>query len=400
MNFTLNNSAKAVAAVVLTLCAVGLIGLWATRGNAVDSAGAAPAATSAKPALTVTTVRPVLGRLPMQLIANGNIAAWQEASVGAEANGLRLQEIRAAVGDTVKAGQVLAIFSDATIQADLALARANLLEAQANAQEASGNATRARSLKDTGALSTQQINQYLTQEQTAQARVQAVKAALDVQQLRLKQTQVLAPDRGVISSRSATVGAVVPAGTELFRMVRQGRLEWRAQVTSSELGRLKAGTPVAVTLPSGVQIKGKVRMVAPTVDSQTRVALVYVDLPPSGALEAQPRAGMFASGSFTLGESSSLTVPQTALVMRDGFSYVYRLGDDNRVARLKVQIGRQAGEQIEITSALDANTRLVASGAGFLNDGDLVRVVDSNGTPSAAAAPAPAAPAPAASATR
>lgn len=391
MTFTLDNRTKTIAAVVLTLCAGALIGLWVTGGNGADTPSATAPAGAAKPALTVTTTRPVLGRLPVQLIANGNIAAWQEASIGAEANGLRLQDIRAAVGDTVRAGQVLATFSDTTIQADQALARANLLEAQANAQEASGNAARARSLKDTGALSAQQINQYLTQELTAQARVQAFKAALDVQQLRLRQTQVLAPDRGVISARSATVGAVVPSGTELFRMVRQGRLEWRAEVTASELGQIRAGTVAQVTLPGGVQISGKVRMVAPTVDSQTRVALVYVDLPASTDLAAPPRAGMFASGSFLLGDTSSLTVPQSSLVMRDGFAYVYRVGDDNRVARLKVQTGRQAGEQTEITSALDANTRLVASGAGFLNDGDLVRVVDSNGTPQSPAKPQAAA---------
>jgi len=395
MTFTLNNPAKAIAAAVLILCAGALVGLWATRGNAADTPGATAPAVQAKPALSVTTTRPVLGRLPVQLIANGNIAAWQEASIGAEANGLRLQDIRAAIGDTVRAGQVLATFSDAPIQADLALARANLLEAQANALEASGNATRARSLKDTGALSAQQINQYLTQEQTAQARVQAARAALDVQQLRLRQTQVLAPDRGVISARSATVGAVVPSGTELFRMVRQGRLEWRAEVTASELGLIRAGTVAQVTLPGGVQIKGRVRMVAPTVDSQSRVALVYVDLVASADLAAPPRAGMFASGSFLLGDTSSLTVPQSALVMRDGFTYVYRLDDNNRVARLKVQTGRQAGEQTEITSALDANTRLVATGAGFLNDGDLVRVVDRN-----TASPAPAKPQAAASASR
>ncbi len=393
MTFTPINPAKAVATAVITICAGALIGLWATRGIAADTQSAV--APAAKPALTVTTTRPLLGRLPVQLLANGNIAAWQEASVGAEANGLRLQDIRAGIGDTVRAGQLLATFSDATIQADLALSRANLLEAQANALEASGNATRARSLKDTGALSAQQINQYLTQEQTAQARVQASRAALDVQQLRLRQTQVLAPDRGVISARSATLGAVLPAGTELFRMLRQGRLEWRAEVTASELGRIRAGTIAQVTLPGGVQIKGKVRMVAPTVDSQTRVALVYVDLPASSELAAPPRAGMFASGSFVLGDTSALTVPRSALVMRDGFAYVYRIGDDNRVTRLKVQTGRQAGEQTEITSALDANTRLVATGAGFLNDGDLVRVIEANGTP-----PAPAQPQTAASATR
>ena len=378
MHLKLDNK-KSLAAAAATLVGLALAGLWAVRSNAADTTPP-----TSKPALTVTITRPTLGRLPIRLAANGNIAAWQEAIVGAEANGLRLLELRVAIGDTVRAGQVLATFADATIQADVALARANLLESQAVAQEASGNATRARSLKDSGALSAQQINQYLTQEQTAQARVEAARAALNVQQLRLKQTQVLAPDRGVISARSATVGAVVPAGTELFRMVRQGRLEWRAEVTASELGQLKPGTPALITLPSGVQIRGKVRMIAPTVDSQTRVALVYVDLPASGDLAAPPRAGMFASGSFELGDTSSLTVPQTALVLRDGFSYVFRLGDDNRVSRIKVQTARQAGDRTEITSALDVGTRLVASGAGFLNDGDLVRVVEG-----ADAAPAP-----------
>jgi RND family efflux transporter MFP subunit len=188
----------------------------------------------------------------------------------------------------------------------------------------------------------------------------------------------------------------VPAGTELFRMLRQGRLEWRAEVTSSELGRLKTGTPALVTLPSGVQVRGKVRTVAPTVDPQTRVALVYVDLPASADLAAPPRAGMFASGSFALGDTSALMVPQSALVMRDGFSYVYRIGDDNRVSRIKVQTGRLAGDRTEITSALDTGTRLVASGAGFLNDGDLVRVAEG----ADAANPTPAAPQSAPSATR
>jgi len=375
---------NALVVAALALVAAVAAGLWASKTSADEPAAAAA---TAKAALTVTTVRPQLGRLPIRLTANGSIAAWQEASVGTEANGLRLAEIRAGVGDVVQAGQVLATFSAASVQADQALARANLLEAQANALEAAGNAQRARTLTDTGALSTQQINQFLTLEQTAQARVAAAQAALDVQQLRLQQTQVLAPDRGVISARSATIGAVVPAGTELFRMIRQGRLEWRAEVTSSELSRIKPGTPVLVTTASGVLLKGKVRMVGPTVDAQTRNALVYVDLPPNGGLSAPPKPGMFASGAFELGDTSALMVPQTALVLRDGFSYVYRLGDDKRVSRIKVQTGRQGGESIEITSALDANTLLVASGAGFLNEGDLVRVADNAAaTPPVAAA--------------
>lgn len=371
-------------ATVLALATAAVAGLWAQTA-ATDTTVLPVAPATAKPALTVATVRPQLGRLPIRLTANGSITAWQEASVGTEVNGLRLDELRAGVGDVVRAGQVLATFASESVQADVALARANVLEAQANALEAAGNAERARTLQNTGAMSKQQINQYLTQEQTALARVAAAKAALDVQQLRLKYTQVVAPDHGVISARMATVGAVLPAGTELFRMIRQGRLEWRAEVTAAELGRIKAGTPVLVTAASGIQVRGKVRMVGPTVDPQTRSALVYVDLPFTGGQSSPPKPGMFASGAFELGDTSALLVPQTALVMRDGFSYVYRLGDDKRVSRIKVQTGRQSGDRIEITSALDADTLLVASGAGFLNEGDLVRVVDN---PQAAAAPA------------
>lgn len=350
----------------------GAIGLFSSQSLAADSAR--PAAP--KPALTVAAVVPQQGNLAIKLTANGNIAAWQEAVVGSEANGLRLLTVRVNVGDVVRAGQVLATFAPESVQADVAQARAGLVEAQANASDASGNAERARTLQATGALSTQQINQYLTSGQTAKAKVEAAKASLAVQQQRLKHTQVLAPDGGIISARSATVGAVLASGTELFRMIRQGRLEWRAEVTSAELGRIAVGTPAIVTTASGAQLKGRVRMVAPTVDPQTRSALVYVDLPASPGVASSARAGMFAKGEFELGSSNALTIPQTALVIRDGFSYVYRLGADGRVAQVKVQTGRMAGDRVEITSGLAADARLVASGAGFLNDGDLVRVVE------------------------
>ena len=384
--------AKAILFIAIYALLTTATSLFSPQLLASDSAR--PAAP--KPALTVTAVVPQQGNLAIKLTANGNIAAWQEAIVGSEANGLRLLTVRANVGDVVRVGQVLATFAPESVQADVAQARAGLAEAQANALDASGNAERARTLQATGALSTQQINQYLTSEQTARAKVDAAKASLAVQQQRLKHTQVLAPDAGIISARSATVGAVLASGTELFRMIRQGRREWRAEVTSTELGRIAVGTPATVTLASGAQLKGRVRMVAPTVDPQTRLALVYVDLPgspgvaskqfpdgPAGASVVRAATsvgaflpGMFAKGEFEVGNSNALTIPQTALVIRDGFSYVYRLGGDNRVAQMKVQTGRMAGDRVEITSGLAADARLVASGGGFLSDGDLVRVVE------------------------
>ena len=355
----------------LALAAILVLGstaalLYTGTSRAADEA---PADT-ARPALTVSTAQPQRGAVPLRLAANGNVAAWQEASIGAEGNGLRLDAVLVNVGDVVKAGQVLARFSPEAVQADVAQARASLLEAQAVAAEATDNAERARSLQATGALSQQQIQQFTTAGQTAQARVAVARALLQAQELRLQHTQVRAPDSGVISARTATVGAVVGAGTELFRMVRKGRLEWRAEVTATELARIQPGAKARITGASGTTIEGTVRMVAPTVDPQTRNALVYVDLPPTTDF----RAGMFARGEFALGSTDALTIPQEALVVRDGFSYVFVLGPQQRVQQRKVQTGRRIADRVEILSGLEADQSVAVRGAGFLNDGDLVRV--------------------------
>lgn len=372
---------RRTGAFALAAVAIAVTALSALTVRAADPAPAAPAA---QPALTVTATTPQQSTLATRIAANGSIAAWQEAIVGTEANGLRLAEVRANVGDVVKKGQVLATFAADTVQAELHQTRAAVGEAEATLAEAEANAQRARELATTGALSAQQIHQYLTAERTARARLDAQKALARLQELRLRQTQVLAPDAGVVSARSATVGAVLPAGAEMFRLIRQGRLEWRAELPSAELPRVRPGMPVALQLPGGASLTGKVRMLAPTVDDKTRNALVYVDLPAS----AEARAGMFARGEFELGSGQALTLPQGAVVLRDGFSYVMKLGPGNKVAQAKVSVGRRVGDRVEITAGLAANTRVVASGGAFLADGDLVRVVD------AAPAAAPAASAP------
>jgi RND family efflux transporter MFP subunit len=386
------NSSRSLVATLIVLCMLGGVAtIVSTTTNAQDQK--APA--GGKPALTVSTVKPSTAQLPIAIEANGNIAAWQEASVGSESNGLRLAEVLVNVGDQVRAGQVLAKFAGETVAADVAQARASLLEAEANAADAMANAERARTLQNTGALSVQQINQYLTAAQVAKARVEAAKATLGAQQLRQKFVQVVAPDAGVISARTATVGAVVPAGTELFRLIRRGRLEWRAEVTASELGRIKAGAPVTVVGADGADIKGKVRMIGPTVDPQRRTALVYVDLPAQEGNSLSIKAGMFARGRFDLGSSTALTVPQQAVVLRDGFNYIFQLTPENRVQQIKVQTGRRIGDSVEVLSGLKPDATLVATGAGFLNDGDLVKVVaapQANAPGAKPAAPAGSAP--------
>lgn len=325
-----------------------------------------------RPALTVTTTVPVRGAFADQLTANGNIAAWHEASVGAEVGGLRLAQVLVNVGDQVRAGQVLARYATDLVAADVAQARAALQQARAQLAEAQANAQRARALSSSGAMSQQQIQQYTTAEQTALAGVAAAQAALDVHLLRLRHTEVRAPDAGVISARLATVGAVGGVGTELFRLVRQGRLEWRAEVTASDLARIPVGAKAVVTTPRGARVQGRVRMLAPTLDVHTRTALVYVDLPLHGEL----RAGMYVSGEFALGEREALSVPLSAVVVHDGFPSVFEVGTDGHVRLVRVRTGQRSGERVQIVEGLADGARIVVRGGTFLNDGDLVHVVE------------------------
>jgi len=329
----------------------------------------------AKPSLTVTTAQPTQADWAQKISANGSLAAWQEAIIGAEANGLKITEVHVNVGDRVQRGQVLASLQSDTLKAEQAQAEGSLAEATASAQEAKVQADRARALQQQGFISAAQLSQALSAE--ASARVQSARALVQLQAVRLSQTEVKASDAGVISARNATVGSVVGAGTELFRLIRQGRLEWRAEVTAADVGRIQVGSPVQVTAASGQVLNGKVRMVAPSVDLQTRNALVYVDLP---AATGSARAGMYAKGEITLGQSQALSVLQTAVVVRDGFSYVYTVGADQKVTQVKVQTGRQSGDRLEVLSGLNPDARVVVSGGAFLKHGDTVRVVDAAAT--------------------
>ena len=349
--------------------ALSLGALLAHPLAALAADAAKPAA--AKPALTVTATSPQISELPLRVAANGNIAAWQEAIIGAESNGLRLAEVKVNVGDVVKRGQVLASFTADTVRADLAEAEAAVAEAEARLAEASANAERARDLQAKGFISPQKVAESVTLERTTRARLEAQKAAAHTRSLRLKQTRILAPDDGIISARNATVGAVLSAGQELFRLIRQGRLEWRAEVAAADFAALKPGSPAQINLHGNTTIVGRVRALAPTIDPQTRNGIVYVDLPPGGPA----RAGMFARGEFEVGSRKGLTLPQSAVLLREGFSYVLRIGANDKVTLTKIKVGLRAGDRLEVVEGLPADARVVAAGGAFLGDGDTVRVV-------------------------
>ena len=231
-------------------------------------------ATVTKPALTVTTTAPQVLDWPQTLKASGNVAAWQEAVIGPEISNYRITEIHANVGDMVKRGQVLARIASDSVQSELAESRATVAEAEATLSEARANAERAAQLREKGFYSAQQGMQTLTAADTAQARLNAARARLQSAELKRSKATVLAPDDGIISARTATVGTLTQPGQELFRLIRGGRLEWRAEVTAAEIGRLAVGQRAVLRSPNDEVVEGMVRAVAPTVDPQTRIGLV------------------------------------------------------------------------------------------------------------------------------
>lgn len=363
--FRMTHGRIALAGLMAAMLAVTLVGVSAGREKEVRKT-AAPS-----PALSVALTPVEASTLPIRIAGAGNVVAWQEATVGAEADGLRLTGVEVNVGDTVTRGQVLALFDASILQAELAEARASVSQAEAEAEEAQVNALRAKKLESSGAMSAQQINQYVVAAATAHARLDVARAVEKRQRLRLLQTRVLAPSDGVITSRTATVGAVAAAGQELFRLIKEGRLEWRAEVAAADVAMLAPGQRVTISAQGHAPIRGTLRIVAPAINMQTRSALVYVDLPGASAI----LAGTFAQGYFEVGQSPALTVPEGAVLLRDGFHYVMSIGAESKVAMRKVAVGRRIEGRIEITEGLAAAENVIASGVSFLSEGDTVDVV-------------------------
>jgi RND family efflux transporter MFP subunit len=355
-----------VFAAVAAVAVLAIIAIIIARRSANDEAAAQ------SPSLSVTTA--TLRELDMDrgVVANGSIYPWQEIIVGAEVGGYRVAAVNVDVGDQVKRGQELVRLRDDLLTAELASKRANLQSAQAGFENAAAAYRRAQSLSVAGALSQSDIDQLKSEELAGRARVEVAKADLEGAELRLKYTRVLAPDDGVISVRNVTVGAIAAPGGEMLRMVRKGRVEWRAEIPESRLRDIKIGQAVKLTTADGSQLEGKVRMVSPTVDNTTRAGLVYVDIASSTA-----RPGMFARGEIVLDRNATPMLPAASVVVQDGYSYVFVVNADGTVERRRVETGTVKDNLIEIISGVQPDDRIVDKGAGFLKDGDRVNVVKS-----------------------
>jgi RND family efflux transporter MFP subunit len=344
-----------------------------------------PETAGPKPSLVVTTVTPVNQKMERTIAVSGSVAAWQEMSLGVELTGIRVAEVLVEVGDRVRAGQPLLRLDARTLQVQARQADASVAQARASLQLARANSERGATLVKQGLISSSNADELLATLTSAEAQVATAEADRDAARLRVGFATLTAPDAGLISARAVQPGQIVSSGTDLLRLIRQGRLEWRAELTETDLTRVEIGTAVELASPGGQTILGRVRAVSPALDPETRTGILYADLPAPGDL----RSGMFAQGQILLGATTASVLPREAVVFRDGFPYVFvaqaaadqagqtRSGDQEafNVAQRRITVGAQRGDFTEIQSGLKPTERVVVRGAGFLSDGDLVREV-------------------------
>jgi RND family efflux transporter MFP subunit len=361
-----------LAALAAVLVAGGVI--VALNGRPADRGAQSPSAlaraSSREAVLTVTAaeLRPV--EVERAITINGSIFAWQEVIIAPEVGGYRVAEVKVDVGDHVKRGQTLVELSTALLDAEVATKNAALAQRDAQLVTDAAALERGESLKGMNLISQADYDKLRSAALASRAGVESARADLQSSALRLKFTNVTAPDDGVITARTVTVGQIAQAGGEMLRLLRNGRIEWRGEVPEARLSELKPGQPVEISTADGEVVKGSIRVVAPTIQAGNRTGLVYVDLPPNERL----RPGMFARGDIEITRAMAFTVPLQSVVSADGYSYVFVLKHDNRVERRRVETGGVHDSEIEVSNGIEAGDMVVGKGAGFLKDGDLVNV--------------------------
>lgn len=376
MAMTTRFALSAGAPSALILAALILSGCGGSGEKADEKAGAS------RQTVTVATVSQT--SLDRQVSASGTVSAWEEVPVAAETGGLTAVALYVDEGDYVRQGQPLVQMNDVLLRAQLRQQQAQVQLAEANLARDEAALGRAQQLKERGFLSQASLDTALADQRASAANLAAARATLASTQTQLNQATVRAPVAGQIISRSVTKGQIISAGTELFRMVRDGRLELDAQVPETELPLIRAGQTATITSSEAGSTTGTVRIVTPEVDAQTRLGLARITLAPGSQL----RTGMFARAQIAVGDQTATTVPTASVLYRNNRAGVFLLGQDGATVRFT---------PVQVLARTDANTavgnlapgaRVVVSGAGFLNDGDRVTVSTGAQAPARAAQPA------------
>ncbi|OHV84493.1 efflux RND transporter periplasmic adaptor subunit [Rhizobium sp. LCM 4573] len=374
-----------------------LIALAASSSLAQEAA--APAAAEPKlPAIVVTET--VTRALTDRVIATGTIRPVEEVFIQPLVDGLSIRALNVDIGDEVKANGVLATLNDdalllqksqleankAKAEAGLAQYKAQVIEAQANLDDATRQRDRTRRLSRSGTSTISQLEQAEALVEVRQAQLNASKQAVAVGEsdikvvdaqiedidLRLARTGVKTPVDGVVSAKNAKIGAIANgSGEPLFSVIKDGAIELVADLSETDIQKIKAGQKAIVTIAGGrTTIEGKVRLVSPTVDPTTRLGLVHIVIDD----ESGARAGMYAKADIIVSEANALALPLSAVITnRDGSSA--RKVEDNVVKQVKIETGIQDNGFVEVVSGLEAGDMVVSKAGAFVRDGDKIAPV-------------------------
>jgi RND family efflux transporter MFP subunit len=353
--------------------ALAVVALALSGCGGKDDASATDAPAGAVATDLAVTLAPVQSRpLERGVLASGPVTPWEEMQLGVELSGVRVTALHVDVGQQVARGDVLLELDHRALDSELRQADAVQAEAAAGVQLAQVNLTRGQGLAKAQLISAAAFDELRAALVQAQAREATTRAQRDGVRLRRDYATLRAPDAGIVSRRNVQPGQVVAAGTELLALIRQGKLEWRPELAEADLARVQVGDVVRLRDATGATVEGRVRAVSPGVDAGRRTGTVYASLPAPGAL----KAGAFVEGRVLTDASPGLVVPAAAVVVRDGFPYVYTVDAQSRAHRVQVRTGERVGADFELLSGIAVGERVVVQGAGFLADGDRVRVVD------------------------
>jgi RND family efflux transporter MFP subunit len=351
----------------------------------------------AKPLPPAVTVSPARERTFVdRLFVSGSLVARNEALVGAQIDGLRVIELLAEDGDLVEQDQVLARLDRSQLDAllaqnDSALVRADAAIAQARNQIDQSEAMREQAAADLarakglaiGVITQQTLDQRIATARSSEAQVAASRSALAVAEadkrsreaerrelmVRIGRTEVRAPVAGIVSRRTARLGALAMGSADpLFRIIADGAIDLEAEVPEDSLAKLAVGMPAAIELAGDCKASGYVRLIASEVDKTTRLGKVRIALGP----EAGGHIGAFASGTVEIAHRVALSVPAAAVIQSATGSTV-AVVNDGRVEMSPVTVGLTNGNAIELREGLAVGQQVVARAAAFLRTGDEVR---------------------------
>jgi len=322
---------------------------------------------------SVSAAEVVAVALEDEIQASGDLRARLHTEISAEVAG-QVTEIRIDEGGAVAEGAVVLELDPDRRELDVDAARARLAQARANLVKERRQADRVRKLRSENVASVQQLEEAETALLLARSAVEVEEAAVGVAERALADASVSAPFAGLVSRRMVQLGEFVQPGAPLFELVALDPLEAIFSLTELDTERVEVGQRIEIRVGAFEErvFEGEITFVAPTVDPTTRTLRIKAEVRNDQGLL---RPGLFARIALDVGRRADvLMVPEESLTQRAGNAFLYRIGTDDRVARVDVETGARHAGLVEVRGPLTAGERIVRRGHGGLSDGMVVVV--------------------------